>query len=114
MGHVDRNGKRCTDNIPECGKSSGRPVLLDLRHKGAMRQGAQLDELSDRLRESIRDSVRHSDALCRYGKGQYLVLLINTTSEDCKIVQRRINEHFIIRRQRTGIRYHVNIVVSRY
>lgn len=79
-----------------------------------MRQGAQLDELSDRLCDSIRESVRHSDALCRYGKGQYLVLLMNTTGEDCKIVQRRINEHFIIRRQRTGIRYHVNIVVSRY
>ena len=79
-----------------------------------MRQGAQLDELSDRLCDSIRFSVRHSDALCRYGKGQYLVLLLNTTSEDCSIVQRRISEHFIIRRQRTGIRYHVNIVVSKY
>ncbi len=76
-----------------------------------MRAGPLLDELTIRLKESICHSVRHSDAVCRYGKGQYLVLLINTSSEDCDIVQRRINEHFIIGRQRTGIRYHVNIVV---
>ena len=79
-----------------------------------MQNGPQLDELSERLKDAICSSVRRSDAVCRYGKGQYLVLLINTTSEDCSIVQRRINDHFIIRRQRTGIRYHVNIVVSKY
>ena len=76
-----------------------------------MKAGPMLDELSDRLKDSICHSVRRSDAVCRYGKGQYLVLLINTTSEDCSIVQKRINERFIIGRQRTGIRYHVNIVV---
>ena len=76
-----------------------------------MKSGPQLDSLSTRLRDSICQSVRHSDAVCRYGKGQYLVLLINTSSEDCEIVQNRINEHFIVGRQRTGIRYHVNIVV---
>lgn len=75
-----------------------------------MKAGPMLDELTDRLKEAICHSVRHSDAVCRYGKGQYLVLLINTSSEDCSIVQKRINERFIIRRQRTGIKYHVNIV----
>jgi GGDEF domain-containing protein len=79
-----------------------------------MKQGPQLEDLSSRLCEAIQNSVRHSDAFCRYGKGQFLVLLINTTAEDCSIVQRRINDHFIIGRQRTGIRYHVNIVVSKY
>ena len=76
-----------------------------------MRAGPLLDELSGRLKDSICRSVRHSDAVCRYGKGQYLVLLINTSIENCDIVKRRINEHFILRRQRTGIRYHVNVVV---
>ncbi|MBQ9032409.1 MAG: hypothetical protein IJ106_13300 [Parasporobacterium sp.] len=80
----------------------------------AMREGAQLEELSARLGEAIQESVRHSDAITRYGKGQYLVLLINTTLENCAVVQKRINHSFIIRRQRTGVEYYVNSVLSPY
>lgn len=76
-----------------------------------MRDGAVLSELSERLKDAIGQSVRRGDAFTRYGKGQYLVLLINTTRENCKILQRRINEHFIVGRQRTGVQYHVNSVV---
>ncbi len=75
-----------------------------------MKDGAVLAELSERLQESIGQSIRRGDAFTRYGKGQYLVLLINTTRENCKILQRRINEHFVVRRQRTGVQYHVNSV----
>ncbi len=76
-----------------------------------MREGSALEELSQRLGEAIHNSVRHSDTMTRYGRGQYLVLLVNTTLEDCKIVQKRINLHFIKGRQRTGIKYHVNSVI---
>ncbi len=76
-----------------------------------MREGNALEELTQRLGEAIRQSVRHSDSVCRYGKGQYLVLLVNTTRENCGVIQRRINYHFIVRRQRTGIQYYVNSVV---
>lgn len=75
-----------------------------------MKEGAVLSELSERLKEAIGQSVRRGDAYTRYGKGQYLVLLINTTRENCKILQRRINEHFVVGRQRTGVHYHVNSV----
>lgn len=75
-----------------------------------MKEGAVLSELSERLKEAIGQSIRRGDAFTRYGKGQYLVLLINTTRENCKILQRRINEHFVVRRQRTGVQYHVNSV----
>ena len=78
-----------------------------------LRKGPALDELSGRLEEAIHDSVRQSDTMTRYGKGQYLVLLVNTTLENCQIVQKRINLHFIRGRQRTGIRYHVNSVICR-
>ena len=44
-------------------------------------------------------------------KGQYLVLLVNTTRENCSVVQRRINHNFIVGRQRTGVQYHVNSVI---
>ncbi len=76
-----------------------------------MKDGPMLSELSGRLGESIFCSVRRSDAVSRYGKGQWLVLLMNTTIENCRILQKRINYHFIVGRQRTGIQYHVNSVI---
>lgn len=79
-----------------------------------MKDGPMLEELTDRLKKSIFSSIRRSDVVCRYGKGQYLVLLANTTMENCKIVQKRINDHFLIGRQRTGVHYFVNSVFCRY
>lgn len=76
-----------------------------------MKEGPMLDELSQRLGEAIQQSVRHGDAVNRYGKGQYLVLLVNTTRENCSILQRRINYRFLVGRQRTGVQYYVNSVV---
>lgn len=76
-----------------------------------MKDGVLLDELSQRLGDAIRNSVRQSDAINRYGKGQYLLLLVNATRENCGIVQKRINQNFLVGRQRTGIQYYVNSVV---
>ena len=76
-----------------------------------MKEGPALDSLSERLGAAIQRSVRHSDTINRYGRGQYLVLLVNTTLENCAVVQRRINQNFIVGRQRTGIRYYVNSVI---
>ena len=75
-----------------------------------MKDGPMLEELSKRMGDAVRRSVRRGDAMCQYGKGQYLVLLVNTTRENCRVIQRRINERFIIGRQRTGIQYNVNSV----
>ena len=76
-----------------------------------MKDGTMLEELSERLGEAIQQSVRRGDAINKYGKGQYLVLMLNTTRENCKILQRRINYRFIVGRQRTGIQYYVNSVI---
>lgn len=75
-----------------------------------MQDGAALEELTGRLEQAICRSVRHADAVVKYGKGQYLVLLVNITLEDCAIVQKRIDEQFLTGRQRTGVRYYVNVV----
>ena len=78
-----------------------------------MREGSRLEELSERLRNTIIDSVRHTDTVTRYGNGQYLVLLINTTEEDCSVVSQRISSRFIREGQRTSLSYSVsNIIVS--
>lgn len=76
-----------------------------------MGDGPKLEELSQRLGDAIRRAVRQSDAINKYGKGQYLVLLVNTTRENCKTVQKRINQDFIVGWQRTGIQYYVNSVI---
>ncbi len=85
--------------------SKGNPML----------SGIRLEELSERLKEAIVTSVRYTDTVTRYGKGQYLILLINTTFEDCSIVAKRINSNFRRAGQRTGVSYSVsNIIVSAY
>ena len=76
-----------------------------------MKEGERLEELSVRLNDAIKSSVRHGDIISRYGHGQFLVLLINTTREDCDIVENRINRNFSTGRQRTGVQYHVNSVI---
>ena len=73
-----------------------------------LREGPALDELTKRMGDSVRHSIRRGDAMCQYGKGQFLALLVNTTRENCAVVQKRINERFIIGRQRTKIEYYVN------
>lgn len=75
-----------------------------------MKEGEILEQLITRMGDAVRLSIRRGDAMCRYGKGQYLVLLINTTRENCNVIQRRINKHFLIGRQRTSIEYYVNSV----
>lgn len=76
-----------------------------------MKDGERLEEMSARLNDAIRSSIRHGDIFNRYGSGQFLVLLINTTREDCEIIEKRINQKFAVGRQRVSIRYHVNDVI---
>ena len=75
-----------------------------------MRESPALDRLSRKLGDALSHSVRRSDAICRYGKGQYLALLMNTTREDCGIVQKRVNYYFLAGTQRAGVEYYVNSV----
>lgn len=70
----------------------------------------RLEEFSERLRDAICKSVRHGDIVNQFGHGQYLVLLINTTRENCDVVKNRINRNFNTGYQRVGIHYHVNCV----
>jgi two-component SAPR family response regulator len=72
-----------------------------------MREGAKLEELSERLKAAAVGSVRHTDTVTKYGQGQYLILLINTTEENCHIIEKRINDNFLTSRQRTGVSYAV-------
>lgn len=94
---------------------SGQAVYLMLctlvDSKGnPMQEGAFLERLSDRMEKAVCSSVRRGDAVTRYSRGQYLALLLNTTGENCSVVQKRINERFLVGRQRTRIQYCVSCV----
>ena len=85
--------------------SKGNPLLA----------GVRLEDLSDRLKEAIVTSVRNTDTVTRYGRGQYLILLINTSYEDCSVVSSRINNRFMRAGQRTSVGYSVsNVIVSAF
>ena len=110
---VFRGAYRLIERMTE---RSGFSVYLMLctivdREGRVMKESEKLEQLTVKLGDSICHSVRHSDALCRYGTGQYLVLLINTSREDCDVVQKRINYHFLAGSRRMGIQYYVNSVI---
>lgn len=52
------------------------------------------------------------DVVTRYGRGQYLVLLINTKPEDCQEIQKRIDAQFRKKNTVYEIRYNVKSVRS--
>lgn len=105
---IYRSNRRLLDRM---GTSSYLMLCTILDGKGnPMKEGSVLDRLSDRLIESARTSVRRGDTLCSYGKGQCLILLVNTSREDCSIVQQRINKSFIVGRQRISIKYDISSV----
>jgi DNA-binding SARP family transcriptional activator len=97
---MERGGQSACLMLCTIVDSKGRP----------MKEGAGLEELSKRLGETLRCSVRHGDAINRYRSGQYLVLLVNTTSESCNIIQRRIDEKAAQGNQRIHVRYKVNVI----
>ena len=107
---IYRSNRRLLDRT---GTSSYLMLCTILDGKGnPMKEGTVLDRLGERLVESVCTSVRRGDTLCSYGKGQCLILLVNTTREDCSIVQQRINKNFIVGRQRISIQYDVSSVCS--
>lgn len=110
---VFRGVYRMIERMSERGGQSIYLMLCTIVDKKGvpMRESTTLDRLSQKLGDAICHSVRRSDAICRYGKGQYLTLLINTTREDCGIVQKRINYHFLAGTQRAGVEYFVNSVI---
>ena len=76
-----------------------------------MKEGPTLTEISEQLFEAIRLSVRQSDVINKYGKGQYLILLTNVSRENCGIIQKRINNRFRMGRRRTEVLYYLKSVI---
>lgn len=98
---LERNGQSVYLMLCTVVDGKGNPV----------QEGAVLDQMSKRLCDAVRYSVRRSDVVNQYGRGQCLVLLTNTTRESCRILQKRINSRFRTGRQRIRLQYHVKSVL---
>ena len=71
----------------------------------------EMNKYSRQLKECIGVSLRKSDIYAKYGKLQFLILLVGTNRENCEIVQMRINRQFKSRHPRASVKYHVNSVI---
>lgn len=71
----------------------------------------EMNKYSRQLKECIGGSIRKSDIYAKYGKLQFLILLVGTNRENCEIVQMRINRQFKRRHPRASVKYHVNSVI---
>lgn len=86
-------------------------TLVDGKGK-AIEDSELIEKLTPKLESAICKSIRRSDAACRYGNGQYLILLINISQEKCSIIENRINNIYKSGRQRTGVKYSISAVKS--
>lgn len=109
---VFRGAYRIFCRMMERSGQSGYLMLCTLvNSKGnPMEEGNRMKELSERLMQAIQNSVRHGDVVSQYGRGQFLVMLINITRENCEIIERRISQRFAVGRQRIGVEYHVDCI----
>ena len=78
---------------------SGQSVFLVLctltDSKGRpMENSEKLGEMSGKLHEAIRISLRRSDSFTKYSPSQFLVMLVGTNEENCQIVIDRIKGNF--------------------
>ena len=98
---------------------SGQSVYLLMctlhDEKEQMEENTELfKELSEKLFDSIQESLRRGDIFTKYNLKQYLVMLIGIRKEECSIVTSRIDSSF---RKKCSIRnikiqYHISSVAT--
>jgi DNA-binding SARP family transcriptional activator len=82
-------------------------TLVDYEGKKIANQ-AKLEARSKLLQEAISETLRQGDTYCKYSASQFLVLLVGTSKESCKIVYRRVlNKLKILAGPRTELEYSV-------
>ena len=82
-------------------------TLVDYEGKSISNQ-AKLEAKGKLLHKAIALTLRQGDTFCKYSASQFLLLLVGTNKESCKIVYRRVlNKLKILAGPRTEIEYSV-------
>ena len=98
---------------------SGQSVYLLMctlhDEKEQMEENTELfKELSEKLFDSIQESLRRGDIFTKYNLKQYLVMLIGIRKEECSIVTSRIDSSFRKKcsNKHIKIKYHISSVAT--
>ena len=81
---MERNGQSVFLLVCTLVDAMGRP----------METSERLDQMSEKLFDAIKDSLRRCDSFTKYNSAQYLVMLMGTNEENCQIVIDRIVRNF--------------------
>lgn len=77
---------------------------------GLLQPGPVLDRIIRKLAGCVSSSIRKSDAACHCGGGRFLILLPDTTLEDCELVKRRIANAFYANGRSMDLRFELEPV----
>lgn len=79
------------------GQSACLMAIMLVDSKGKPAEGTQRqEELSRKLRNAIQKSLSRGDSFTRYSPSWFLILLIGTNKENCKLIFNRILNNFAI------------------
>ena len=82
-------------------------TIVDYEGKKIANQN-KLESKNKLLQEAISNTLRQGDTYCKYSSSQFLLLLVGTSKESCKVVYRRIlNKYKMIAGPRAEIDYSV-------
>ena len=101
---LERNGQSAYLMVITLVDSKGRPA------EGTERQ----EEFSRILHAAIQKSLRRGDSFTRYSPSQFLILLIGTNKENCKLIFNRILDNFAAehRTWKNYLKYYVSSVAD--
>ncbi len=101
---LERNGQSAYLMVITLVDGKGRPA------EGTERQ----EEFSRKLHTAIQKSLRRGDSFTRYSPSQFLILLIGTNKENCKLIFNRILDNFAMehRTWKNYLKYYVSSVAD--
>ncbi len=101
---IERNGQSVYLMLCTLTDGSGNP----------MEGGTKLNHMSEELKQAIKRSLRKGDSYTQYSINQFLILLIGTNEENCRLVSDRITKNFAEdhRYWKNCIEYYVSSVID--
>ncbi len=96
-------------NMERSGQSVYMMLLNIVDYEGKrITNASKLEARAKFLQEAIALTLRQGDTYCKYSASQYLLLLVGTNKESCKIVYRRVlNKFKLLAGPRTELEYSV-------
>ena len=101
---IERNGQSVYLMLCTLTDGNGNP----------MEPGVKLNRMSEELKKVIKRSLRKGDSYTQYSLNQFLILLIGTNEENCRLVSDRITKNFAGEHKywKNCVEYYVSSVID--